>query len=110
MIGLPDKTQNSDNLTKKIFFYSLSSLFLIIILIVTPLNNIFFISLGMKLIIIYFLSYTFYLNIKETNILRQIDRNSKTPEVMTQINVNIICSYFFSFFIGLLIIFVIKKL
>lgn len=110
MIGLPDKTQNSDNLTKIIFFYSLSSLFLIIILIVTPLNNIFFISLGMKLIIIYFLSYTFYLNIKETNILRQIDRNSKTPEVITQINVNIICSYFFSFFIGLLIIFVIKKL
>jgi hypothetical protein len=110
MIGLQDKTQNSDNLTKKIFFYSLSSLFLIIILIVTPLNNIFSISLGMKLIIIYFLSYTFYLNIKETNILRQIDRNSKIPEIMTQINVNIICSYFFSFFIGLLIIFVIKKL
>ena len=110
MLDISNKTHNSDNLTKKIFFYSLSSLFLIIVLITTPLNNSFLISLGIKLIIIYFLSYTFYLNMKETNILRQMDRNSKTPEVITQINVNIICSYFFSFFIGLLIIFVIKKL
>ena len=110
MLDISNKTHNSDNLTKKIFFYSLSSLFLIIILIVTPLNNSFLICLIMKIIIIIFLSYTFYLNIKETNILRQIDGNSKTHEVMSQINVNIICSYFFSFFIGLLIIFVIKKL
>ena len=36
--------------------------------------------------------------------------NSKTEEMTHQLNANIICSYFFTFFIGLLIIFVTKSL
>ena len=36
--------------------------------------------------------------------------SSKTQEITKQLNINILCSYVFTFFIGLLIIFVIKSL
>jgi len=64
----------------------------------------------MKIVIISLLTYTFYLNIIQTNQLKLSHNSSLSLEVTRQLNMNIICSYIFTFFIGLLMIFVIKSL
>lgn len=103
---------NKYDLTKTIFLYSFISIVLIIIFIITPLNNIFLLSPIMKIIIVIILGYTFYLNVKQIDILRKQSNqsNNNDPDFSSQINTNIITSYIFSLFIGLLIIFVIRKL
>lgn len=112
----PNQLANSNNsdydLTKTIFLYSFISIVLIVIFIIMPLNNIFLLSPIMKIIIIIILGYTFYLNIKQINILRNKSNNTSNndPDFTGQINTNIITSYVFSLFIGLLIIFIIRKL
>ena len=105
-------TNNNYDLTKTIFLYSFFSIVLIVIFIITPLNNIFLLSSIMKIIIVIILGYTFYLNVKQIDILRnQSNRsNNNDPDFASQINTNIITSYVFSLFIGLLIIFIIKRL
>jgi Mn2+/Fe2+ NRAMP family transporter len=104
--------KNKYDLTKTIFLYSFISIVLIIIFIITPLNNIFILSSVMKIIIIIILGYIFYLNIKQVEILREQSNqsNNTDPDFASQINTNIITSYILSLFIGLLIIFVIRKL
>jgi hypothetical protein len=62
------------------------------------------------IIAIIILAYTLYLNNNQTNLLRSVNLSSNTPQVSSQLNINIICTYVFSVFIGLLIIFVIKSL
>lgn len=101
---------NSYDLTKKIFIYSLGSIILIIIFMITPLNNLFLISPLMKLLIIIILSYIFYLNLQQISNLKNITNDDNSSEISNQINTNIITGYIFSLFIGLLIIFVIRKL
>ena len=96
--------------TKNICTYCFISIFLIVLFIITPLGNFFKISMFMKIIIIFILSYTFYLNIIETNQMKLSYDNSKSQEITNQLNANIICSHVFTFFIGLLIIFVTKSL
>jgi len=77
---------------------------------ISPLSDYLKISLFMKLIIIIILSYTFYLTIIQTNQLKIFYNNtSESRELTNQLNINIICSYVFTFFIGLLLIFVIKS-
>jgi hypothetical protein len=62
----------------------------------------------MKIITLLILSYTLYLNYKQTEYLRNASQFNLSNELSSQLNVNIICSYVFTLFIGLLIIFVIK--
>ncbi len=62
----------------------------------------------MKIITLALLSYTMYLNILQTDYLRKASSSKVSGEVSNQLTVNIICSYVFTLFIGLLIIFVIK--
>jgi hypothetical protein len=75
---------------------------------ISPLSHYLKISLFMKLVIIIILSYTFYLTIIQTNQLKIFYKTSESRELTNQLNINIICSYVFTFFIGLLIVFVIK--
>jgi hypothetical protein len=106
------KSNNNDyNLTKSIFLYSLVSIILIIIFIISPLN-LFLISPLIKIIIVIILGYTFYLNIKQIDILRKQSSQSTNndPDFSNQIKTNIFTSYVFSLFIFLLIIFVIRRL
>ena len=107
-------TNNKNDLTKSIFFYSLFSIILIIIFMITPLNNVFLLSPIMKIIIIIILGYTFYLNIKQINILRNKQQNQNgsndDPEFISQLNTNIFTGYIFCVFITLLIIFVTREL
>ena len=63
----------------------------------------------MKFIILLTLIYTIYLNNQQTNLLNNANNIIQSKEVNSQLNINIICSYVFTLFIGLLIIFVIKS-
>ena len=94
--------------TKKACTCSAISIFLIVLFIISPLSSFFLTSLFMKIIIIVLLSYTIYLNTIQTNYLRNASQLNLSKEVNTQLNINILCSYIFTFFIGLLIIFVLK--
>jgi len=95
--------------TKRVCTCSAISIFLIVLFIISPLSSFFLTSIFMKLIILLLLIYTVYLNIKQTDYLRSANQTNLSREVSSQITINIICSYVFTLFIGLLIIFVIKS-
>jgi hypothetical protein len=95
--------------TKKICTCSAVSIFLIILFIISPLSNFFMTSMLMKIIILIILAYTIYLNIIQTNYLRSATNVVNSENVMSQLNTNILCSYIFTLFLGLMGIFVIKS-
>ena len=95
--------------TKKVCLCSATSIFLIILFIISPLSNFFTTSLIIKIIILLILIYTIYLNNKQTHLLREANLIINSEKLKSQLNLNIICSYIFTIFLGLLIIFVIKS-
>ena len=95
--------------TKRICTCSTISIFLIILFIISPLSNFFMTSSLMKIVILIILSYTIYLNIMQTNYLRTATDTAKSEIIMSQLNTNIMCSYIFTLFLGLMGIFVIKS-
>ena len=95
--------------TKKICTCSAASIALIVLFIISPLSNFFLTSSLMKIIILIILVYTIYLNTIQTNSLRSATSYVKSENVMSQLNINIMCSYVFTLFLGLLSIFVIKS-
>jgi hypothetical protein len=95
--------------TKKVCTFSAISIFLIVLFIITPLSSFFLTSVLMRIITIVILVYTLYLNNEQTNYLRNASQLNLSKEVSSQLTINIICSYVFTLFIGLLIIFVIKS-
>jgi hypothetical protein len=97
------------NETKKICMCSATSIFIIVLFIISPLSNFFKTSMLMKIIALILLVYTLYLNNDQTNLLRKASQNAKSELIKSQLNMNVICSYIFTLFIGLLAIFVIKS-
>jgi hypothetical protein len=95
--------------TKRICTCSAVSIFLIILFIVSPLSNFFMTSTLMKVIILIILAYTIYLNMIQTNYLRSATNVVNSENIMAQLNTNILCSYIFTLFLGLMGIFVIKS-
>jgi len=95
--------------TKNVCMCSAVSIFIIILFIISPLSQFFKTSIFMKVISLILLVYTLYLNNKQTDLLRRAKQNMTTEEVNSQLNINIVCSYVFTIFIGLLIIFVGKS-
>ena len=95
--------------TKKICTCSAVSIFLIILFIISPLSNFFMTSMLMKIIILIILAYTIYLNIIQTNYLRTATNVVNSEHIMSQLNTNILCSYIFTLFLGLMGIFVIRS-
>jgi hypothetical protein len=85
------------------------SIGIIVLFIISPLSNFFKTSIFMKLLAILILCYTLFLNNKQTNLLRSANLSANSEKIKSQLNINIICGYVFSLFIGLLIIFVIKS-
>ena len=63
----------------------------------------------MKILTILILAYTLYLNSQQTEYLRQANQQKLSNEISSQLSINIVCSYVFTLFLGLLIIFVIKS-
>jgi len=97
------------NDTKKVCMCSATSIFIIFLFVISPLSNFFKTSLFMKTIALLLLAYTLYLNNHQTILLRGANKNAKSENVKSQLNINVICSYIFSLFIGLLMFFVIKS-
>lgn len=95
--------------TKKVCTCSAISIFLIVLFIISPLSNFFLTSTLMKIITILLLGYTVYLNSQQTEYLRKVNQLNLSTQVTSQLNLNIICSYIFTLFLSLLIIFVIKS-
>jgi hypothetical protein len=95
--------------TKKACLFSATSIFLIVLFIITPLSKLRTISIIMKLIALILLFYTIYLHNLQTNLLREASKKNNTELVTNQLNINILCSYLFTLFIVLLIIFVGKS-
>ena len=91
--------------TKKICTCSAISIFLIILFIISPLSNFFITSTLMKIIVLIILAYTIHLNMIQTNYLKNATNVANTDIVLSQLNTNIICSYIFTLFLGLLGIF-----
>jgi hypothetical protein len=97
------------NETKKVCLCSATSIFLIVLFIISPLSNFFTTSLLMKIVILLILLYTIYLNNKQTQSLSHASSVINSEKLKSQLKLNIICSYVFTIFIGLLVIFVIKS-
>jgi hypothetical protein len=95
--------------TKKVCTYSAISIFLIVLFVISPLRNYLVASIIMKVIILLLLCFTIYLNTQQTNYLRMATQANISGEVSNQLTINIVSSYVFTLFIGLLIIFVIKS-
>jgi hypothetical protein len=96
--------------TKNVCYFSFLSMFLILIFIISPISNLFLLSSIMKLIIIIILVYTIYLNLKQCQSLSEYNNLNKSKEFETQLNLNILYSYIFTLFLGLLLIFTIKNM
>lgn len=95
--------------TKKICMCSATAIFIIMLFVISPLSNFFTTSLFMKILAIVILVYAIYLNKNQTDLLREANLYSKTDTIKSQLNINIICSYIFTFFLGLLIIFIVRS-
>jgi hypothetical protein len=101
-----------DNVTKKVCLCSFISIVLIVLFIITPPlleQNESVLTNFMKIIILIILGYTMYLNHQQTNFLK-MNNVSESSEIATQMDLNIKCSYVFTFFLGLLFIFVVKNI
>jgi hypothetical protein len=97
------------NSTKKICTCTFISIILIILFIISPLSNLIKTSAIMKLIILVIIIYVIYLNNLQTSMLKNVNENNHSYTIKSQLNINIICSYIFTLFLGLLCIFVIKS-
>jgi hypothetical protein len=95
--------------TKKVCLCSASFIFIIVLFIISPLSKFFMTSLFMKIISIILMLYTIYLNIIQIESLRRAITNIQSEQIKSQLNMNLLCNYIFTIFIGLLIIFVIKS-
>ena len=95
--------------TKQICTCSAISIFLIILFIISPLSNFFITSTLMKIVVLIILAYTIHLNMIQTTYLKTATNVANTDIVLSQLNTNIMCSYIFTLFLGLLGIFVVKS-
>jgi hypothetical protein len=95
--------------TKTICNCTAASIIIILLFVLSPLSNFFKTTIFMKLLSIVILVYTMYLNLIQTNYLRNASNSTKAENVKSQLTINIFCSYIFTLFLGLLAIFVIKS-
>jgi hypothetical protein len=97
------------NTTKQICYCSFASIFLIILFIISPLNRFVVGSTFMKFVILILLGYTLYLNTGQINMMKFSVEAQNSENIKSQLNINIMCSYMFGFFVGLLILFIMKS-
>ena len=100
---------SSTDVTKKVCLCSFVSIVLIVMFIISPLSSFLMTSLFIKILILIILAYTIYLNNHQTNILSLSNNSSQNLEIQSQLSTNIICSYVFTLFLGILFIFVVKS-
>ena len=96
--------------TTQLAICSFVSMFLIIIFVISPLNNITILSSIMKIIILCLLAYTGYLCNVQITFMRNLIHPTQSPAITNQLTVNIVGEYIFILFLGLLFIFVLKSM
>jgi len=96
--------------TKSICVCTAISISIIILFVISPLSKLFKTSLFMKLIALIILGYIILLNYKQTNLLRSASLVTESDQIKSQLDTNIMSSYIFTFFIGLLFIFNFKSI
>ncbi len=96
--------------TKKMCMCTAASVFLILLFVLSPLSNIFLISPLMKILAAAALVYAIYLDNHQISLLSAAKGTASSPQIISQLNVNLICSYTFTIFIGLLAFYTIKSL
>ena len=97
------------NETKKLCICTATAIIIITLFVITPLSNFIKTSFFMKLVSLLIMIYIIYLNYNQIELLRAANSLINTEQVKSQLSINLICSYVFTLFIGLLIIFVIKS-
>jgi uncharacterized membrane protein len=100
--------ENNDP-TKNIYIYSFVSLLLIVIFMLTPLNNYYNLSFFMKIIISLILGYTFYLNTLQIKNFYSSSFNPNNEMYKKYKNANIFFSYIFSLLLFVLLCFILKS-
>jgi len=100
---------SSTDVTKQVCLCSFASIVIIVLFIISPLSTFVLTSSFMKIIVLIILGYTIYLNNHQTNMLSLSNMSAKSFEIKSQLSTNIICSYVFTLFLGILLIFVIKS-
>lgn len=96
--------------TKKICICSFSALLLTVIFILSPLSSLFITSTLFKIAILIILVYTINMHINQTNQLSNAKQLAISANITKQIEMNILCSYIFTFFLILLFVFVTKSI
>jgi len=110
-----ESNENSFNLiiftkkTKTICLCTATAIFIITAFVITPLSNFYKTSIIMRLIALIIMGYIMYLNYNQTELLRTAISVADTEQSMSLLNKNMICSYVFTLFIGILFIFVLKS-
>lgn len=95
--------------TKKLCMCSALSIFIILLFVISPLCNLVKLSAFMKVIVLLLLIYTLYLNYEQTKLLKEARQLVQSEQVKTQLAMNILSSYIFTVFVGLLFIYIIKS-
>jgi hypothetical protein len=95
-----------DSTSKQIFYCTLIS---IILLILTPLSNLGVVNIFSKILILIILGYALLLNMSQLKNLNTQTSNNTSPQITSQIKMNIVGSYIFLLFLGLLFYFIIKS-
>lgn len=96
--------------TKKISLCTFSSIIIIVLFVLSPLNTYFKTSLFMKSMAAIILLYTIYLSIQQINVLKSNAQfESESTEINNQVKMNVYCNYIFIVFLCLLFYFLVKS-
>ena len=95
--------------TKKICLCTFTSIFIIILFVLSPLNTYFKTSLFMKFMAAIIILYSIYLSVEQINVLKNNADFKTTDEINSQVNMNIYCNYIFTLFLCMLLYFLVKS-
>lgn len=94
--------------TKKICLCTFTSILIVVLFVISPLNKYSKTSILMKLIAGGILVYAIYLSYLQSNVLKN-NVNSGTVEMTSQVNMNVNCNYVFIVFLCMLLFFLFKS-
>jgi hypothetical protein len=105
---MDNKLQTFSFNTKKICLCTFTSIFIIILFVLSPLNSYFKTSLFMKFMAAIIILYSIHLSILQINVLKN-NTDFDSSELNSQLNMNLYCNYIFTLFLCMLFYFLIKS-
>ena len=93
--------------TQKLYVSFFISIFLVMFVVLIPNNTV---SKYVTVLCLTLLIFVMYLNIQQTQALQTAKATVQRDETKSQLDLNIVYSYFFTFSLGLLILFVMNIL